>query len=112
MSSRTLQRDDRRRRALVDEVRNESKVTGPRIYRGDSWGLTQRYNKSALDAINAPISKYIPLRPYYLVIWFLVGLLPVFGLLLADTRAWQVRHLLGASAARAFDLGSPGSLKC
>lgn len=110
MSRRSQQRVDRRRRALVDEVRNDSEVARPRIYRGDSTGPTQRYNRLALDAINAPIARYVPLRPYSMVIWFLTGLVPILGLLLLDSYSWQLSKLLGEEAARAFRLSDDGNL--
>lgn len=110
MSPRSQQRVDRRRRALVDEVRNDAEVARPRIYRGDATGPTQRYNRAALEAINAPIAKYIPLRSYSLVIWFLSGLVPILGLLLLDSYSWQLVGTLGEDAARAFTLSEPGNL--
>jgi len=110
MSPRSLQRVERRRRALVDEVKRDGDVTRPRIYRGDSTGPVQRYNATALQAINAPIAKYIPLRPYWLVVWFLVGLIPIVALLWLDSVSWQIGRFLSPDVARVFQLASPGSL--
>ena len=73
MSPRSLHRDDRRRRALAEDTRSDDAPTMPRIFRGDSDGPKQRYNAAALQAINAPIAKYIPLRPFHLVVWFLLA---------------------------------------
>lgn len=109
MSPRSSQRVDRRRRVLVDESRNEGAPITPRIFRGDSNGPTSRYNAAALQAINAPIAKYVPLRPYWLLIWFLVGLIPVMGLLLMDQNVDRVSSILGTDTAAIFDLNAKGN---
>lgn len=101
---------DRRRRALADETRNDDAVSRPRIFRAETSALAQRYNKAALQAINAPIAKYIPLRPYNLFVWFLVGLIPILGLLLLDSYLPEITHQLGTQATRGFDLSAPGNL--
>ena len=110
MSPRSLQRVERRRRALVDEVKKDGDATRPRIYRGESSGPAQRYNETALQAINAPIAKYIPLRPYWLVVWFLIGLIPIVALLCLDSVSWQIGRVLSPDLARVFRLSAPGSL--
>ena len=110
MSPRRSQSVDRRRRVLVDESRNDEVSSRPSIFRGDSSGPATRYNHAALDAINAPIARYVPLRPYWLLIWFLVGLVPVFGLLLLDRKLHVIESVVGTAAARAFDLQADGNL--
>ncbi len=110
MSPRSSQRVDRRRRALADDTRNDDAIDRPRIFRAETSALAQRYNKAALQAINAPIAKYIPLRPYYLVVWFLAGLIPIVGLLLLDSYRPEISRYLGAEATRAIDLSATGNL--
>ena len=109
MSPRSSQRVDRRRRVLTDESRNDE-VTTPRIFHVDSDGPTHRYNESALKAINAPIAKHIPLRPFYLLVWFLVGLVPILGLLVLDQCRPEIATVVGSKATRAFDLNANGNL--
>ena len=110
MSPRSSQRVDRRRRVLAVESRNEGEAITPRIFRGDSDGPTQRYNAAALQAINAPIAKYIPLRPFNLFIWFLIGLVPILGVLLLDLKRPLLARVLGSEATRPFDLMANGNL--
>ncbi len=110
MSPRSSQRVDRRRRVLNDESRNEAAPTRPRIFRGDDEGPLCRYNAAALTALNAPIAKYIPLRPYSLVIWFLTGLIPIIGLMLLHQRRFEISQFVGSDAFRLFDIDSPGNL--
>ncbi len=110
MSPRRSQSVDRRRRVLVDDSRNEAAPARPRIYRGDSEGPLPRYNFAALQAINAPISRYIPLRPYTLLVWFLTGLIPIMGLLLLNELLPGIAGIVGTKAARAFDLNASGNL--
>lgn len=109
MSPRSSQRVDRRRRVLADESRNDE-VTTPRIFHVDSHGPTHRYSESALKAINAPIAKYIPLRPFYLLVWFLVGLIPILGLLVLDQYRPEIANVVGSKATHAFDLNANGNL--
>ena len=110
MSPRRSQSVDRRRRVLVDESRNDECTSRPSIFRGNSDGPAPRYNHAALDAIKAPIAKYIPLRPYWMLVWFLVGLIPVLGLLLLDRKLPAIAGVIGPDASRAFDLDADGNL--
>lgn len=110
MSLRRSQSVDRRRRVLADESRNENAARSPRIFRGDSDGPLPRYNHAALQAMNAPIARYIPLRPYSLCVWFLVGLIPIFGLLVVDQRLSELAAVVGADGARPFALEAKGNL--
>jgi hypothetical protein len=100
---------DRRRRVLVDELRNEETVK-PRIFRGDANGTGRRYNTAALQALDAPLVTYVPQRTYSLVLWFLLGLVPVLGLLAADVQLETIRRVVGAKGARPFDLQADGNL--
>ena len=110
MSPRGSQRVDRRRRVLVDESRNEQLLTRPRIFRSDDDGPLSRYNESALRAINAPIASYLPFRQFTLCVWFLVGLIPILGLMLLDQRRFVLAKWLGEDALRIFDMRAHGSL--
>lgn len=110
MSLRRSQSVDRRRRVLADESRNENAARSPRIFRGDSDGPLPRYNHSALQGLNAPIASYLPLRPYSLCVWFLVGLIPIFGLLVADQRLPELASVIGVEGARPFALTENGNL--
>jgi len=101
---------DRRRRVLNDESRNEAAPARPRIFRGDDEGPLCRYNAAALQAINAPIAKYIPLRPYSLTIWFLTGLIPIMGLMLLHQRRHEIAQFVGNDALRLFDIHGTGNL--
>lgn len=101
---------DRRRRVLVDESRNDEVITRPRIFRGDDEGPLSRYDESALQALNAPVARYIPFRQFSLVIWFLVGWVPIMGLLLLDQRRFQLSRVFGEETQRIFALHGHGSL--
>lgn len=110
MSPRSSQRVDRRRRVLADESRNDEPLTRPRIFRGDDEGPLSRYDEAALRAINAPIARYLPFRPFSLMVWFLVGLIPILGLMLLDQRRYHLAEWLGTDALRIFSLTEPGNL--
>jgi len=111
MSPRSSQRVDRRRRVLVDESRNEEyPCATPRIFRDDSDAVPCRYNSQALQSLNAPIARYIPLRTYSMVLWFLVGLVPILGLLLLNEWRDRIARGIGYEATRAFELTGPGNL--
>lgn len=110
MSPRNSPRVDRRRRVLVDESRNDEYLIGkPRIFRGDSDAPPCRYNSLALQSLQAPIVRYLPLRRYHLLVWFLVGLLPIAGL--AVLHVWQptMESDLASGGTEALVLGNRGS---
>lgn len=110
MSPNNSPRVGRRRRVLADESRNDEGWIGPRIFRGDSEEPAARYRPAALHAINAPIAEYFPLRTYWLLVWFLAGLIPIVGLLLLEAKRPTIRAALGLEAVGALDLSAPGSL--
>lgn len=110
MSPRTSARVDRRRRVLSDESRNEDAPERPRIFRGEDEGPLSRYDEAALHALESPIARYIPIRMFSMVIWFLCGLIPILGLMLLDQQRFRLGTYLGPDAIRIFDLTAYGSL--
>lgn len=77
---RTNNRDDRRRRVLTDErVLSTERESPPNDGASRKTGPTPRYTEAALVDQQPRICDFLPIRPWTLLLWFLVGTTFVVG---------------------------------
>lgn len=109
---RSGQRDERRRKVLLDDTSAEAEkaTPAPNNQAGKSDAIAKAYAKAAVEETETRVADLIPTRPLGVWVLFLLGLTAIAGVQALHTFVPNWSRVLGEEAAAAFDVTAPGSL--